>query len=870
MKSSASSVAPQLNLVDAARLPADAVLGYLGSRQSGLSTDEAAQHRERLGDNAVATHSAGATGVFLRQLRNPLLLLLAATAIISIVLGEHTDAFIILGIVVLSVGLGFLNEYRSERAIADLHTRIRHTASVLRDGAFGNLDVSALVPGDIVLIDVGDIVPADLRLLEAHGLECDEAILTGESLPAAKTCEPAAEASAMDLPSCALMGTIVHAGSGTGVVVRTGASTAFGQIAAQLVEHAPQTAFQHGLQRFSGLLVWITMIVTGSVFLILTFTHHSIIESLLFALAIAVSLTPQLLPAIVTVSLAAGARAMAKRSVIVKRLVSIEDFGNMEVLFTDKTGTLTEGRITFASAIGIDGRPSDEVLRLGRLCTPNTSAGTRVLTALDAALCEATDARKITADGVPYLAEIPFDYERRMLSVLVDDGKRRRIITKGAPESVFARCSAVPPALIRLLNENFSAGSRIVAVAARNAADMTTIGPKDECDLIPLGLLLFTDPPKTDAAESIARLERLGIAVKIITGDNDLVARKVCSDIGITVAGTLTGAKLATMNDSQITEALETTTIFSRVSPEQKAHLIRLQRAAGVDVGFLGDGVNDAIALHEADVGISVDSACDVAKDAADVVMLTKDLGILADGVVAGRRIFTNTIKYILMGTSSNFGNMISTSVGSLFLPFLPMLPSQILLNNLLYDFSEMTIPTDNVDEEQVHRPAHWDMRLIERFMIVFGPINALCDFTMFALMLLVYHASAELFRSAYFAESFITQTLIIFAIRTRRVPFLRSSPSWQLAVTTIGVTIIGAILPFSPLGLFFGFAPLPLPFIGLIAAFVIVYVVMVEIAKTFFFRSLTSGKEQPLPSPVDTKTHRTIDHLRFPKRTDS
>jgi P-type Mg2+ transporter len=835
----------RLELHEAARLAVDEVFVRLNTSRDGLASSEAARRLAQFGPNALLGHTTGPLDVLIGQLKNPLLLLLAATAIIALVLHDRTDAAIILGIVVLSVGLGFVNEYRAVRAIADLRAHVRHTARALRDGISSRVDATSLVPGDIVALNVGDIVPADLRLLDTQGLACDEAMLTGESMPAEKSDAADFAGASVTLRSCALMGTIVRAGSASGIVVATGGNTEFGSIAARVGAAMPETAFQQGLRDFSGLLVWITVLVTSVVFAVNSIVHHSVLESLLFALAIAVSLTPQLLPAIVTVSLATGARRMAKRSVLVKRLVSIEDLGNMAVLFTDKTGTLTEGRVTFTAALDVGGTVSPEVLRLGLLCTAAGEAGEAaahgsVTGALDAALWASPQSRDTDVGHWRRVAEAPFDYERRLMSVLVDDGKQRLLIAKGAPESVLARCKAVSPLFQALLTAQFAAGGRVIAVATRESPGTESLGSADETDLIAAGILVFVDPPKADAAESIARLERLGITVKIITGDNELVAEKVCRDLAIPTSGTLTGTALAQMDDAQLAKALAATTIFARISPEQKARLISLQRATGVDVGFLGDGVNDAVALHDADVGISVDSAADVAKDAADIVLVTKDLGILADGVVEGRRIFANTIKYVLMGTSSNFGNMLSTAVGSMFLPFLPLLPSQILLNNLLYDFSEMTIPTDNVDEEQLHRPAHWDMRLIRRFMIVFGPINAFMDFSIFAVMLVAFHAGPPLFRSGFFVESFITQTLIIFAIRTRRVPFFRSRPSRALAATTIGVAVIGAALPFVPLiGPFFGFVSLPPAYFGLLAGLVIAYLVFVETAKTRFFRDI-------------------------------
>ncbi len=468
---------------------------------------------------------------------------------------------------------------------------------------------------------------------------------------------------------------------------------------------------------------------------------------MLFALAIAVGLTPQLLPAIVTISLSTGAKRLAERAVVVKRLVSIEDLGNIVVLFTDKTGTLTEGRITFAAALDAGGRPSDAVLRAGLLCNDATFSDGRVVggNQLDQALWEAPGARAAGAERARRLADRPFDYQRRLASVLVEgtDGARQ-VIVKGAPETVLARCARVPPDAQAVLDSQFAAGSRVIAVATRAADGRTTLTADDERDLDLAGFLTFVDRPKADAHEALDRLRRLDVKVKVITGDNDRVAQKVCADIGLTVGGTLTGAQLEQLDDAQLAAALPQTTIFARVTPEQKSRLIKAQRASGATVGFLGDGVNDAVALHDADVGISVQTATDVAKDAADIVLLDKDLDILAGGVVEGRRIFANTIKYVLMGTSSNFGNMFSAGAASLFLSFLPMLPTQILLNNLLYDGSEMAIPTDNVDEEQLQRPAHWDTRFIRHFMTFFGPISSIFDFATFGIMIWVFNAGAH------------------------------------------------------------------------------------------------------------------------------
>ena len=640
------------------------------------------------------------------------------------------------------------------------------------------------------------------------------------------------------------MGTVVREGSGLGVVVCTGGRTEFGAIALQLGERQPQTAFQLGLRDFSLLLVRVTVVLAGSILVINVVLGRSLLASVLFALAIAVDLTPQLLPAIVTISLSTGAKRLAQRKVVVKRLVSIEDLGNIVVLFTDKTGTLTKGHITYAGALDADGRPSDAVLRAGLLCNDATLSDGYVIggNQLDQALWDAPGACGTGVESARRLAALPFDYQRRLASVLVEKDGRRQVIVKGAPETVLARCMNVAPGAQPVLDRQFAAGSRVIAVATRGADGRATLGIEDEHELELAGFLTFLDRPKSDAQQALERLERLDVRVKLITGDNDRVAQKVGTDIGLAVDGTLTGSQLDQLNDTQLADALPNTTIFARVTPEQKSRIIKAQRALGLTVGFLGDGVNDAVALHDADVGISVQTATDVAKDAADIVLLDKDLEILATGIVEGRRIFANTIKYVLMGTSSNFGNMFSAGGASLFLSFLPMLPTQILLNNLLYDGSEMAIPTDNVDEDQLQRPAHWDTAFIRRFMIFFGPISSIFDFATFGIMIWVFNAHAPLFRSGWFVESLATQSLIIFAIRTRRVPFFHSRPSTPLALATMICVAIGTLLPFSPLARVLGFRALPATFLGALAMMIVVYFVLVELGKLRFYRVQPHG----------------------------
>jgi Mg2+-importing ATPase len=830
-----------LDLAAAAVLEPDAVLSRLGSGEQGLTGKEARRRLDEFGPNVLRSHGARFWSVLARQFRSFLLVLLVSAAVVSAAVGETTAAGIILTIVALSVGLGFVNEYRSEKAVEALHSQIRRTALVERDRQAQQVDVVALVPGDVVRLGVGDIVPADLRLLEANGLECDESVLTGESTAAAKTAAPGRGDSPLDLPSCAFMGTVVHSGEGRAVVVQTGPRTAFGGIALRLGERHEQTAFQRGLQDYSRMLVVITGVLAASIFVLNAALGRSLLQSLLFSLAIAVGMTPQLLPAIVTVSLATGARRLVRQSVVVKRLVAIEDLGNVEVLFTDKTGTLTEGRIEFEQALDATGRPQPEVLTLGLVANEATLEDGAVVggNELDRALWQAPEAAGAGTDGWRRIAEAPFDHERQLGSVLADGPAGRLVVAKGAPEAILERCAHVPAGAEVVLDDLFACGSRVVAVATRPAVDLTALTPAEEQDLELRGFLCFADPPKTDAASSLERLAKLGVTVKIVTGDNGRVAEKVCADLGMQSLGTLTGSELEAMSDAELAEALARTSIFARVTPEQKSRIIRAQRTLGSDVGFLGDGVNDAIALHDADVGISVDTATDVAKDAADVVLLQKDLGVLADGVVEGRRIFANTIKYVLMGTSSNFGNMFSAAGASLFLNFLPMLPGQILLNNLLYDVSELTIPTDNVDEELLARPSQWDIGFIRRFMFLFGPISSIYDFLTFAVMIYGFDAGATLFRSGWFVESLATQTLVIFLIRTRRIPFFHSRPSRPLLATTLACVGVGVALPYSPLADLLGFEALPLTFLAVLALMVATYLALVELGKYVFFTRL-------------------------------
>ncbi|WP_427129209.1 magnesium-translocating P-type ATPase [Pseudarthrobacter sp. S9] len=861
------SYSSPLAISEAARTPAGSVLEQLGSGPTGLSRAEADKRLAELGPNAVRTHQASGWSVLGRQLGSPILILLLITAGLSLFLGDATNSIVIGVILLVSVGLGFSNEFRAERAAEALHSRVTHRAVVVRDGTAREVDVTALVPGDVVHLGIGAIIPADMRVLTAKDLLCDESILTGESLPVPKDPAPVPGGAALaDLSCCLFMGTVIQSGNCAGVVVATGGRAEFGRIALGLGERQPQTEFQLGLKRFSFLLLQVAIGLTSLIFIANLLLHRPVIDSLLFSLAIAVGITPQLLPAVVSTSLATGTRQLAKRKVLVKRLVCIEDLGDMDILVTDKTGTLTEGRISFTAALPARASaPPGELLTLGLLATEADYAEAKVSTVglnpLDAALWASADAAAFQPARYERLDVIDFDHQRRRTSVLVrEDGAPARVITKGSPEDVLALCRDTPASVQAILDEQFDAGSRVVAVASRPADGLVDLTPADEKDLVLAGFLVFLDRPKANVRASLDQLEALGITVKIATGDNAKVAEKVCDDLGVLSGGTLSGAAVEAMSDEELSAAAREASIFARVSPEQKARIIRLLRQSGGAVGFMGDGVNDALALHAADIGISVDSATDVAKDAADVVLMDKDLGVLAEGVMEGRRIFANTIKYVLMGTSSNFGNMFSAATASVVLSFLPMLPGQILLNNLLYDTGQLAIPGDRVDKEQLLAPSHWNIAFIRRFMFLFGPISSVFDFATFALMLYAFDAVPGEFRAGWFIESIATQTLIIFAIRTRRVPFFRSRPSAGLLVASLGVVALGVFLPLSPLAGVLGFDPLPVPFFLALLGMTVVYLVLVETAKQWFF---SRAAQQPaVPKPVGVGRRGSTHHI--------
>ncbi|MCL4436929.1 MAG: magnesium-translocating P-type ATPase [Thaumarchaeota archaeon] len=826
----------------------------LGSSDRGLSEQESQRRLKIYGYNALPRKPISWVQVLIRQLKNPISVILVVASIVSGFLAELEQAVIILSMIALSVILGFFNEYRAEKIVEKLQQNVSFKAVAIRDGKPTEIESSLLVLGDIVHVYVGDIVPADIRILESKDLQVNEAALTGESFPVEKNFDRLnlQHPTPQQLTNYLFMSTVVVHGSGRGIVVSTGRNTEFGSISKSLARVHPETEFQKGVKQYGKMLFTLTLALAIGIFALNMLVGHPLIDSLLFSLAIAVGLVPELMPAIVTISLSQGARNMAKARVIVKRLVSIEDFGNMDVLCTDKTGTLTEGKIILNDYRLIDGGKDPKVLSYSLLCNAAAVGDKITGNPMDAAIWEYAIGSGLREEVNAYtkLDEIPFDYQRRIMSTVVRrNGEEIVFISKGAPESILPRSKYVEikgrnepvDTVSKSVNARFQdlsqQGYRLLAVAYKNIYQKTAYSVEDEKDLTLLGLLVFTDPPKKDANEAITRLKETGVDVKILTGDNELVAKKICDDIKIPVKRVVCGSDLTRMSSAELRKVVEESTIFARVTPEQKLDVIKALKSNGHVVGYMGDGVNDAPALYEADVGISVDTATDVSKDAADVVLLEKDLHVLVNGIKEGRKTSGNTIKYILMGTSSNFGNMFSAAAASVFLPFLPMLPMQILFMNLLYDVSNMTLPTDNVDDEYVSQPRSLDIGFVRKFTLFFGPFSSLYDFLTYGIMLFIFGASPALFQSGWFVESFWTEVLVIYVIRTRRIPFITSRPGKWLTILTLACIAIGTVIPFSFLGKFLGFTALPPEYWVLLALMVATYLFLVDSGKIFFYR---------------------------------
>ena len=785
--------------------------------------------------------------LLLSQFKSPIILILIIAALLSLFLKDTLDAVIILGIVLVSGLLGFWQERGAADAVQKLLAVVQVKATCERGGEPIEIQTEAVVPGDIVLLHAGDIVPADCLILESKDLFVNEAALTGETFPAEKSVAVLPpETPLARRTNCLFLGTNVASGTARAVAMHTGRATEFGKVSQTLTHKPPETEFERGIRQFGYLLMEVTLLLVLGIFAANVYFHRPVLESLLFSLALAVGLTPQLLPAIISINLAHGAKRMAEQKVIVKRLAAIENFGSMDVLCTDKTGTLTEGTVRLHEAVNIGGEESAKALLFAFL---NAHFQSGYANPIDTAI---VGFRPLDVSAYTKLDEEPYDFVRKRLSVLVSSGGKNFMVTKGALSSVLEVCGtaetstgeivAIAP-LRAQIQAQFEAGSsqgyRTLGIAYRDLPAQTKIGKGDEAQMTFLGFLTLYDPLQPGIVQSLSSLRDLGISLKLITGDNALVAATISQQAGLTSPQIVTGGDLRSMSQEALTQRAPQVDVFAEVEPNQKERIILALKRAGHVVGYMGDGINDASALHAADVGISVANAVDVAKEAADIVLLEKDLEVLAAGVREGRVTFANTLKYVFMATSANFGNMFSMAGASLFLSFLPLLPKQILFSNLMTDFPEMTIATDSVDPESVTRPRRWDIKFIRRFMIVFGLANSACDYLTFGVLLLLMHASTPQFRTGWFVENVVTASLIVLVIRTRK-RFYQSRPSTPLLLATLAIVVFTLLLPYTPLALLFGFVPLPLVFLPVLAGIMIFYVIVAETAKTIFYRGMS------------------------------
>ncbi len=847
--------------------PESDVLGRLGSSAAGHSSESAAQALRAAGPNTV---TAGGRHSFvwdlLERCRNPLVIQLLIIATVSYLMDDLRSTIVVGGMVFLSVVLSYVQETRSSRAVEKLQKLVKTTVTVLRDGREAEVPLEDIAPGDIVILAAGSLIPADLRILAAKDFFVTQSALTGESMPVEKGADanqPAGRAP-FDFTNACFMGSNVLSGSARGVVIATGRQTYFGALAEKLLGKRELTSFDQGIKDFTWLMIRLMVVMVAITFLIVGLTKHNWAEALLFALSVAVGLTPEMLPMIITVCLSKGALMMSRKKVIVKHLHAIQNFGAMDVLCTDKTGTLTQDHVVLERYVDVTSRTSEDVLRYAYM---NSFYQTGLRNLLDRAILAHSDldvernCRKVD--------EIPFDFKRRRMSVVIDYEDRHVLICKGAVEEVATVCENyqvdedINP-LIRLIRDDLmdeyrslsADGYRVLAIAYREFDKTKQVfAVADESEMTLLGYIAFFDPAKETSARAIEALTRSGVAVKILTGDNELVTRKVCNDVAMPITKIVTGPQLAALDEAGFAREVSDANVFARLTPDQKERVIQTLRAKGHVVGFMGDGINDVLAMKAADVGISVDTAVDVAKESADIILLEKSLLVLEDGILEGRKVFGNITKYIKMGASSNFGNMFSVVGGAYFLPFLPMAPIQVLVNNLLYDASQIGIPLDHVDEEYLAKPRSWNIRSIRNFMFFIGPISSIFDYATFFLMLYFFGCAAyvipaagatatsasatleRLFHTGWFVESLLTQTLIVHIIRTRRIPFLQSCASKTLLFATAIIMAVGCWLPYSPLAHFLGFEPLPAVFFAWMAAFLLAYSVLTHNVKMWFIR---------------------------------
>ncbi|MDA8141381.1 MAG: magnesium-translocating P-type ATPase [Desulfobacteraceae bacterium] len=856
----------QRRLVKLCTVTIQDALDELQTTRQGLDAKQAEERLDEFGPNELSHGKRlGFWADMVDRVKSPLVVQLLVIALVSTIIGELKSAVIVSAMVLLSVGLSHILDRRSNQAVETLGKRVQSRTFVLRDGAELEVRISEIVPGDIVLLQAGSIIPADLRLIAAKDFFVSESALTGESMPVEKVAAPSGSSASSDftpiqLPNACLLGTSVTSGTARGVVVNTGIRTLFGAISERLAQKREETNFDQGVRSFTWLMIRFMVVMVCVVFFLVGLTKGNWIEALLFALSIAVGLTPEMLPMIVTVNLAKGALTMAKKKVIVKRLPSIQNFGAMDILCTDKTGTLTQDRVVLEQHVDILGNVSEEVLNYAYL---NSYFQTGLRNLIDRAVIEFAD---LDTGGCHLVDELPFDFQRRRMSVVVEYEGDHVLICKGAVEEIYSCCNRyqiddeVYPLIDMIRSDIFEEverlnrdGFRVLGIAYREfPSNKNVFSIQDESQLILLGYIAFFDPPKVSAMDAIKLLSSAGVQVKVLTGDNGLVTEKVCHDVGLEVQRMITGSELARFSAEEFSKAVQESNVFVKISPMQKEQIVKDLRQRGYVVGFMGDGINDAPALKAADVGISVDSAVDVAKEAADIVLLEKSLLVLEEGILEGRRVFANIIKYIRMGASSNFGNMFSVVGASYLLPFLPMQPVQILTNNLLYDFSQTGIPTDNVDEELITKALKWNIKHLKKFMIFIGPISSIFDYATFALMWFFFHCSAfldpatspaqkeslaKLFQTGWFVESLLTQTLIVHIIRTRRVPFSGSRASTHMILTTLGIMALGAWLPYSPFAANLGMVALPAVYWVWIALFLITYAIITHGVKSWFFK---------------------------------
>jgi len=839
---------PQVLDFDYISCSKEVLLEKLGTSEKGLTEKVAQSRLQEYGFNEPARKRERTILVeILSRLINPLVIVLLIIATFSLFFGEKISALLVFLMALLSVFLSFIQEYRAGREAEKLSEMVRATVTVYRNGKPREVKIREVVPGDIVDLFAGDMIPADLRIISSKDLFINQASLTGESLPIEKVAgaiQPKGN-SISELNNIAFMGSSVVSGTALGVVIKTGIATQFGELSRRLATVKIETSFEQGIRKFTMLMIKSMLVLVVIIFGINALFKGNLIEAFLFSLAVAVGLTPEMLPMIVTINLSKGAIAMSKKDVIVKRLNSIQNLGAMDVLCTDKTGTLTLDTIVLEKHCDVIRRENEDVLQFAYI---NSYYQTGLKNILDRAILKH---EKFSVKQFNKFDEIPFDFARKIMSVVIELDGKHRIITKGAPEEIFRRCTKyeldgevldIEELIISDLKEEYdnlsSEGFRVLAIAYKDIqAKKEAYSKDDEQDLILKGYVAFLDPPKPTAKKAIEALKKLGIELKILTGDNELVTKKICSEIGLDVRGLVTGEQIENLVDKELRELVKKTTVFARLSPLQKELIIRTLHKNQHTVGYLGDGINDAAALKAADVGISVNNAADIAKESADIILLKKSLMVLQEGVLEGRRTFGNIVKYIKMGSSSNFGNMLSMTGASLFLPFLPMLPIQILFNNFLYDLSQVSLPTDKVDQEYITRPRPWNIGYIKKFMIIIGPISSIFDFATYGVLLFVFHASADFFHTGWFMESLCTQTMVIYIIRTGKIPFIESRPSKYLVMTSLFIITLGLLIPLSPLAKPLGFVAPPSSYYVALLIIVTIYLFLVQIVKSWFIK---------------------------------